>query len=1086
MKKRLLVSCISLMCWFSNAYSVGTVSFTASTTNGCAPLAVTFTNTSTTGNYYQWNFNDGTNVFTLNASHTFNYPRGFSVSLTAFDTTNHGMVMLGFYQMNIQVNGSSVNTTADSVCPGETFGASVYPNANSYSWNFGDGGTAGNQQNVTHVYSVANTYTMQVSISSGGCGTQNFSIPVVVKANVHPSAFFSRNGNGSCPNDPVQFYPRNQNANSYAWVFGDGSSQTSNQSQMSHSYSAPNKYPVKLTVTSSCGTSSTYIDTVNITGNIHFPSSSQIQSSLNQACPNDQISFNYNGVNALSYLWKFTSKDSSANQNPNFAFALAGTYTVTLKLHNGCGNDTTLSKIVQVKPNLPFQGNVQMQFYPNPVCPNDQVNFRASSANTLKWYFGDAAHDSSSLDRPSFSYPALGTYTVTLKLYNGCGRDTIITNPITVNNSNVPSISHSGNNGNWGSPSSSACPGDTVLFYAQVDGNLLWSFGDGTTTTHSTPIDGGNGTAYIVKHVYSTSNNFNVKLTVTNGCGNTASDSLSYTVGGSSPVNGSINILGKSNNNTYNACAALNLLGAGGSHYKWYFGNGDSIITTQAQISYKYKTAGSYTITLKVTNGCGNTGIYTKNITILGMSPSLASTNLLCNGAGSGQINASVSGGSQPYLFAINAGPYFSSGNFMNLAAGTYTITVKDSANCLVSQTTTLTQPTALALVPSSTNSSCGGSTGIASVAISGGTPAYTYSWQGGASTSSISSLHSGSYQVTVTDANACSINTSIAVNDNAGPVVTFSNTITPVCVNASSFALTGGSGTPSGGTGTYAGIGVSGGAFYNPAAAGAGTHTISYTYTQGGCTSSATNTITVNPLPHINIASSPANGQVCTGSSLTLTATGANTYTWNNSVNNGIAFTPASSGSYTVTGVDGNNCSSTANIAVTLNSIPVVSLSFTGHDTLGTCQSTVNLSGGSPAGGNYSGMDVSANAFSPSSAGAGTYTITYTYTNNTGCTASKSTALHVLPCPLFVPEQKANGFLKVYPNPSDGNMVVEVSEQSGLIEVMNLVGELIYSRKITQLTESLNLQSQPDGVYLIRVSSKNSSAVQRIVLVRP
>ncbi|HEV7232181.1 MAG TPA: PKD domain-containing protein [Bacteroidia bacterium] len=1083
MKKHLLLLCMSCL-WLLSGVSAQ-VSFNANITSGCGPLSVIFTNNSSVGNYYVWDFHDGNSpkVYTYNTTHTFINGGNYYVNLNVYDTTGHGMMPKGSYSMNIQVNGSSLNTSADTVCPNEIFSAYINPNGNNYSWTFGDGGSS-TQSNPQHTYTNLGVDTLKVTVNTGGmCGMQHFKTVVVVKANAKPSANFGSSSFSSCPTDPITFYPRNQNASSYSWTFGDGG--TSTQSMPSHAYASTGNYPVKLTITSSCGTTATYTDTARIQGNIHFGSGSSISSSGFQGCPGDNFNFNYYGGSAKSMTWKFGTGDSLSGQNVNYSFATAATYTVTLRLHNGCNNDTTLSKVIQVKSNLPFTGNAQMQVFPNPVCPNDAVFTNSSSGSAYKWYSGNAAHDSSSAQKPSFSYSSVGTYTVSLKLYNGCGRDTLITSTVIVNNSApaIPPI-HSGNNNNWGSPSSSACPGDTVIFFTQIPGNLLWTFGDGTSTTHSTPINAGNGTAYIVKHVYSTTGNFNVKLTVTNGCGNSATDSLSYPVGGSSPVNGSINFIGNKNNNnnnnqyTFNTCEMVDILGAGGSSYKWYFGNGDSIITTQAEVHYKYLTAGTYTIKLVVKNGCGNTGTYYSNVIINGMNTSLVSTNLLCNSAGNGQIVTNVNGGFTPYRYSLNNGPYFSSGTFANLTAGSYTITVKDSAGCLVTATSTLTQPTALSLSTSSTNSTCGNSNGGASVVVSGGTPAYTYSWQGGASTSSITNVAAGSYQITVSDANGCTSNKNVAVSDNGGPAVTFSNTIAPVCISAGSFALTGGS--PAGGT--YSGVGVSGGAFYNPAAAGAGVHQVSYTYTNTGCTASATNTITVNALPHVSIASNPPNGSVCAGSSLTLTATGASTYSWTGSITNGVAFTPAGPGSYTVTATDANNCSATANIGVTVNALPTVTLNFTGHDTTGSCQSSVNLTGGTPAGGNYSGTGVNNNSFSPSAVGNGNYTITYMYSDSHGCSASKSAVLHVLPCPLFIQEQTLNP-LKVYPNPSNGIITVETPGQTGTLEVMNLIGEVLYTQKITQMVETLSLNTQANGVYLIRMVDAKGISVQRIII---
>ncbi len=1089
MKKNLLFLCLGMLCFFGQSFAQS-ISLTTTSTNGCAPFPVTFMNTSSIGNYTVWNFGDGSpNVFIYNTTHTFMMSGFYNVNMSVYDTTGKGMLFKGSQSTNINVNGANLYTSGDTVCPGETLSAYANPNGNNYSWTFGDGSPSSNQQNVSHTYTTVGVDTLKLTVQNNCGGIQHFARPIYVKVNGHPSASFGTNGGGNyCPNDIIQFYPSNNNASTYSWTFGDGG--TSSQSQPTYSYTTTGTFTVSLTVTSSCGTSSTSSNTVNVTGNNYFPNFMSINSNSSQACPHDVLNFNYNGANALTAVWKFGTTDSivdnSNNQNVNYSWLTAGTYTVTVKLHNGCNHDTTLAKVIQIKNNLPFTGNVGMQFGPNPACPNDVINFQGSNAMSYKWYFGDAAHDSSSLPRPQFSYPTTATYTVGLKLYNGCGRDTLILNTLVVNNSSPAvtlSHNHGGNGDNWGAPSSTSCMGDTVVFYAQSGmGSLHWHFGDGTSATGGIPLNVGNGTVYIMRHVYASNNTFNVKLTVTNGCGNSSSDSISFVVGGSSPVNGSLNMLtnGNNNQNVGNACQPVTMLGAGGSTYSWTFGDGGTLNTHAAQISHSYLTAGTYTVSLKVTNGCGNSATYSQTIVISGMNPSLAPTSLLCNGTNNGKIVESVNGGFAPYTYSINGGLYQTSNTFSNLTAASYTITIKDSLGCKVTSTTTLTEPTPLVLTPGSVNSSCGNATGSATATMSGGTPAYTYSWQAGGSTSNLAAQHAGSYLVTVTDANGCSTNATIGISDNGGPVVTYGGTQGPYCVNAGSLALSGGN--PSGGT--YTGSGVSGGAFFSPASAGVGVHTINYTVTSGGCTSSSTNTITVNALPHVTAFSTPANGEVCTGGSVTLNGGGASIYSWSGGKTDGIAFVPGGTLTYTVTGTDGNNCTNTASIGITVNPYPVVALSFTGHDTVGDCQVNVNLNQGTPFGGTYSGTAISGNTFNPSASGDGAFTITYTFTSAAGCAASHNATIHVLPCPLAVINLTASG-MKIFPNPNNGIFTVETPDQTGTLQVMNAIGQVVYTEKITQSSHVLNLQSHPNGMYLIKIEGSAGIAIQRIFVVR-
>ena len=113
--------------------------------------------------------------------------------------------------------------------------------------------------------------------------------------------------------------------------------------------------------------------------------------------------------------------------------------------------------------------------------------------------------------------------------------------------------------------------------------------------------------------------------------------------------------------------------------------------------------------------------------------------------------------------------PYLGTGWFCNeqsIGAGTYTYTVSDIYGCSQDSTVTITQPPIITIA-TSTTSACDSNSGTATATPSGGTPGYTYSWYpGGQTTQTATTLVAGSYVVTVTDANGCTMTSSVTIEN--------------------------------------------------------------------------------------------------------------------------------------------------------------------------------------------------------------------------------------------------------------------------------------------------------------------------------
>ncbi len=218
-------------------------------------------------------------------------------------------------------------------------------------------------------------------------------------------------------------------------------------------------------------------------------------------------------------------------------------------------------------------------------------------------------------------------------------------------------------------------------------------------------------------------------------------------------------------------------------------------------------------------------------------------------------------------------------------------------------------------------------------------------------------------------------------------------------CIDDAPFALAGAS--PAGGS--YGGAGVAGGMF-NPAAAGAGNHTLTYSYTDShGCSGSCTFTITVNNKPQVNC---PPNMERCANDPAFALA-GA-TPAGGGFTGAGVAggsFSPAAAGAgnhtitYTYTDPD-TGCTGTCTFTITVHALPNVIC----PGDISKCidDPVFALAGAIPAGGNYAGPGVAGGNFDPFVAGLGAHNITYTYTDpDTGCINSCTFKITVHPLPI-------------------------------------------------------------------------------------
>jgi hypothetical protein len=358
-------------------------------------------------------------------------------------------------------------------------------------------------------------------------------------------------------------------------------------------------------------------------------------------------------------------------------------------------------------------------------------------------------------------------------------------------------------------------------------------------------------------------------------------------------------------------------------------------------------------------------------------------TNVSCYGGNNGTATAIASGGWAPYTYQWSNGA--TTQTITGLAAGVYHVTVTDIDLAFAIGTITITQPNALGVTVYAQGQICGiVPDGTATAVPYGGVGPYTYLWSNGGTTSQITGLSTGTYVVTVTDANNCTAVGSTFVNFANEGLWVMDSTVDVTCFGANDgFAYI----SPMSGTAPYTYQWSNGQTGPNLSNLGPGTYTVTIT-DAFGCF--ALHNVIITQPTALNATVSTTPGVCGLAGSATITITGgtppyAVLWQGTSSTNFTVNLTP---GSYGVTVTDANECTKTTtfNVSGTPNSLNIAPavLSNAGCTIGGSASASV--SGGS---GNYAYTWSSNPAQTTQTANnlaAGNYTVTVVDIT-TGCT---------------------------------------------------------------------------------------------------
>lgn len=593
---------------FVEVFTPPTANFTASPLQICVGQSVQFTSTSITGSgvvtNYLWDFGDGNSSSATNPSHIYNLAGTFPVALIITDVNGCTDNIVQSSYITVVQPPSAVFTVNPTISCNTTTPINFVwtgPGGFTHSWNFGPGQGTSTAASPSHVYTVNGTYTVSHTITTTSGCTTTYTLPNAVQVGQTPPSI-NTTGTQFCTGQPINVQWQQVALNTISWNSGGGTPATSTAISPTFTYATPGTYTITATMTDTqtgCSSNST----LNV--NVQNSPSVSFSSTTNLACEAPHtVSFTSNAPGATSYSWNFGDGTPTSTQaNPSHVYNATGTFNVSLTVTNSSGCSATYQPtpaFVQiVRPVALFTA------LPNPQgCVPYIVDFQDQSTSTTpivswEWDFGTVPSSTSNLQNPTFTYNAVGNYTVVLIITNADGcKDTLVkTNYIKVG---TPPIV------NFTATPTDTCGAYPISFTSSSVplGQSYWQFGLGQ----------GTGSGATPSYTYTDTGYFDVTLIVNNqGCRDTlvkpnyihiegpiVKFSISPSQSCSAPVTVTI---------TNQSVAA--------TYYTWDFGDGSLPDYSQNPPPHTYTVPGTYTITLNsgsTTTGC--TDVYTQTFII--------------------------------------------------------------------------------------------------------------------------------------------------------------------------------------------------------------------------------------------------------------------------------------------------------------------------------------------------------------------------------------------------------------------------------------------------------------------------------------
>lgn len=440
--------------------------------------------------------------------------------------------------------------------------------------------------------------------------------------------------------------------------------------------------------------------------------------------------------------YSYSMNGSVYQANPFFTGLTGGSYTVYVKDAAGCVNSLPLFLTSSTAPQI--------------TAVPAAATCGSSNGNITAFGTGGTAPLSYSIDGNNFQSSNFfnnltpGTYIVRVKDVTGC----MATVTVILPNSPAPTITAT----------------TTAASCNNVNGSITVT-GSGGLAPLQYSIDGVNFQALNI-FTGLAAGSYTLIVKDASGCTNL----IAVTVGTSNaPV-----VIGTATASSCSANTGIILAAAsGGTPGYTYSING---VNFQAGTSFTGLAPGTYILYVRDITGCIGTTVVVVPA-LAGPSISASSTATSCS-SNTGTITANGTGGTAPLQYSLDGTNYQAGNVFTNLAAGNYTVYVRDANGCIRSVNLTLSNVSGLTLAASSLASNCSSNTGIITATTTGGIAPLQYSLDGVTyqASNQFANIPSGTYTVYVKDANNCIVSTSVIVTAIAGPNLTITTLHQPSC----------------------------------------------------------------------------------------------------------------------------------------------------------------------------------------------------------------------------------------------------------------------------------------------------------------